>query len=124
MHLPLTSDFKNCFIDKTYKTMKGFQKCFNSEDIFTIPDFSLMILHVLAPVTLEQIFTFNKKCIKFFCRNDEFDVKTFDSDQLEKLGEYFCDIVNCSFKSRVFPECEKNAYVRPMLKKKTVIQIF
>ena len=54
-----------------------------------------------------------------FCRNDAFDIKTFDSEQLEKIAEYFCDLVNCSFKSGVFPECEKIAFVRPMLKKES-----
>ena len=63
----------------------------------------------------EQIFTFIKKLNKNFCQNDAFDIKTFDSEKLEKLAEKCCDPVNCSFKSEIFPECEKNA---------SVIQIF
>ena len=64
-------------------------------------------MYVLEPVTIKQIFTFIKKMNKTFCRNDAFDIKTFDSEQLEKIAEYFCDLNICSFKSGVFPECEK-----------------
>ena len=62
---------------------------------------------VLAPVTIEQIFTFIKKMYKTFCRNDAFDIKIFDSKQLEKLAENYCNLVNLSFKSGIFPEREK-----------------
>ena len=55
---------------------------------------------------------------KSFCRNDAFDLKTFDSEQLEKIPEYYCDVVKCSFKSRICPEHEKIAFARPMLKKR------
>ena len=54
---------------------------------------------------------------KTFCRSDEFDIKTFDSEHLEKLTEYYCNLVNCSFKSGIFSECEKTAFVWPMPKK-------
>ena len=53
---------------------------------------------------------------KTFCRNDAFDIKTFNSDQLEKIAEYYCDLVNYSFKSGIFPECENNTFVRPIIK--------
>ena len=56
---------------------------------------------------------------KTFCRNNAFDIKTSDSEQLEKIAEYCCDLVKCSFKSGIFPECEKLTFVRPMLKKYT-----
>ena len=52
-----------------------------------------------------------------FYRNDSFEMKTFDSEQVEKLSEYYCDLVNCSFKSGIFPECKKIAFVPSMLKK-------
>ena len=54
---------------------------------------------------------------KIFCPNDAFDTKTFESEQLEKLVKYYCDLVKYFFKSGYFPEFEKNASVRPMLKK-------
>ena len=79
-------------------------------------------MYVLAPVTFEQIFTFIENMNKTFCRNDAFDLKTFDSEPIDKLAEYNYDLVNCSFKSGIFPECEKIAFHRPKLKK-TVIQI-
>ena len=41
-------------------------------------------MYVLAPVTVEQTFTFIKKIDKTFCRNDAFEIKAFDSEQLEK----------------------------------------
>ena len=75
-------------------------------------------MYVLAPVTIEQIFTFTKKIIKTICQNDAFDIKIFVSDQLEKLTDYYCNIVHCSLKSQLFSEFEKIAFVRPMLKKK------
>ena len=54
---------------------------------------------------------------EIFCRNDAFDIKTFVSEQLEKKAEYYCDLVYCSFKSGIFPECENIAFLSPMLKK-------
>ena len=44
---------------------------------------------------------------KILCRNDALDIKTFDSEQLKNIAEYYCDLVNCLFKSGTFPECEK-----------------
>ena len=55
---------------------------------------------------------------KTFCRNDAYDIKTFDSEHLEKIAEYFCDIVNCSFKSGIFPECEKNCFCQANAEKR------
>ena len=69
---------------KIDETMRGFDKCNNSDDIFSIPDFPLNTMYVLAPVTIEQVFTFIKQMIKTFCRNDAFYIKTFDSEQLDK----------------------------------------
>ena len=51
--LPLANDFKNFFIDKIVEIMRGIHNCYNSEDIFSIPDFPLNTMYVLAPVTAE-----------------------------------------------------------------------
>ena len=59
--LPLANDFQIFFIDKIDEIMRGFDNCNKSEDIFSIPDFPLNTMHVLALVTIEQIFTFKKK---------------------------------------------------------------
>ena len=68
-------------------------------------------MYVLIPVTIEQIFTFiRKKKNKTFCQNDAFDIKTFDSEKLEKLAEYYCNPVGCYFKSGVFHECVQNCF--------------
>ena len=88
--------------------MSDSRNCHNSEDIFSIPDFPPETMYVLAPVTIKLIFSFIKEMNKTFCQNDAFDIKTFDSEQLEKHAEYYCDLVKCSFESRIFPECEKN----------------
>ena len=56
---------------------------------------------------------------KTFCRNEPYVIKTFDSEQLEKPAKYYCDLVNCSFKCRIFPECEKIAFARTMLRKES-----
>ena len=58
--LPLANDFKNFFY-RIDETMRGFHSCYNSEDIFSTPDFPLNTMYVLAPVTNEQLFTFIKK---------------------------------------------------------------
>ena len=50
------------------------------------------------------------------CRNDAIDIKTFDSEHLQKLAEYYRNLFNCSFKSGNLPECEKVAFVRTSLK--------
>ena len=107
MPVPLANDFKIFFIDIIDEILRGFHSCHKSEDIFSIPDFPLNSMYVLAHVTIEQIFTFFKKMNKTFCRNDAFDIKTLDSDQLKKKAEYYCDLVNYLFKSGIFPECEK-----------------
>ena len=88
--------------------MRSLLHCRKSEDIFSIPDFPLNTMYVLAPVTIEQLFTFIKKITKTFCRNDAFDIKIFDYEQLDKIVEYYYDLVKCSFKSGIFPECKKN----------------
>ena len=49
--------------------------------------------------------------------NDSFDISKFKPEQLQKLSFHFCEIINSSFKNGTFPECEKMAYVRPMIKK-------
>ena len=59
-----------------------------------------------------------------FCRNDAFDIKTFDSEQLETLAEHYCGLVNCSFKSGIFPECEKSAFDPAMPKKRQRFRYF
>ena len=82
LSLPLANDFMNFFIDKIDKIMRDFKKWHNSEDIFSIADFSLKTMYVLAPVTIEQILTFTKKINKNSCRHDAFDIKTFHSNQL------------------------------------------
>ena len=87
MPLQLSNDFKNFFIDEIDETMRGFQNSKTSEDIFSSPDSPLKTMYVLASVTIEQTFTFIKKMSKTFCRNDVFDIETFDSEQLEKLAE-------------------------------------
>ena len=46
-------------------------------------------MFVLAPVTIEKIFTlFEKKINRTLGRNDTFDIEIFDLEQLEKLAEY------------------------------------
>ena len=104
--------------------MRGLLNSHITEDIFSIPHFPLKTMYVLVPVTIEQIFTFIIKMKKTFCRNDALDTKTYVSEQTEKVAEYYCDFVNCSFKSGVFSECEKIGFVGPIVKKSTVIQIF
>ena len=82
--------------------MSDSRNCHNSEDSFSIPDFPPETMYVLALVTIKLIFTFIKEMDKNFCRNDEFDIKTLDSEQFEKLAEYYFDFVNCYFKSGLF----------------------
>ena len=60
---------------------------------------------------------------KTFSRNDVFDIKAFDSEKLKKLAEYYCDVVNLSFKFGIFRECEEIACVRPMLKKVSYLDV-
>ena len=56
--------------------MRGFHNYHSSGDTFSIPDCPLNTMYVLAPVTIEHIFTFIKKMNKTICRNDAFDIKT------------------------------------------------
>ena len=65
-----------------------------------LPQFSMTkdqhLLYLLAPVTIEQIFTFIINNNKTFCQKDTFGLKTFDSEHLEKTAEYNCDFVKFS----------------------------
>ena len=63
------------------------------------------------------------KMNKILCRNNAFDIRTFNSERLEKQAEDYFNVVNCSFESETFPECEKTAFVWGMLKK-TMIEMF
>ena len=104
--------------------MRIFQKCQNSEDIFSIPDFPLKIMYTLATFTIERIFAFINKMNKTCYRYDTFDIKTLESEQSEnKPNEYYLKIVRCYFKSGNFLECEKIVFNRPKLKKDSVRDI-
>ena len=72
---------------------------------------------ILAPVGVEQTFTFIEKGMKLSVRS-AFDIKTFDPEQLEKIVDYYCDVVNCSYRTGTSPECVKNVFMKPMLTKK------
>ena len=59
---------------------------------------------------------FIKKIDKIFCRNDANYIKSFVPEQIVKLAEYYCNLVNC-FNFGTFPECVKVSFVRPIVKK-------
>ena len=115
--LQLANDFKQFFIEKIDTIFNSFQDDNNSADNFTIPDFPIQSMNILSPVTTHEVLKYMGRMNKTFCSNDSFDIRKFESSQLKPLATYLCDIVNCSFKNGIFPECEKMAYVRPMVKK-------
>ena len=60
--LSQANDCKDFFIDKIDQLMRGFQTFPNSEDVFfSISDFPLVSMCILAPATVEQLLIFIKK---------------------------------------------------------------
>jgi len=115
--IKLANDFKQFFIQKIYIIVNSFQCNSNTAEFFSIPDFPIQSMNILAPVTTEKISTYVSKMNKTYCSNDSFDITNFKPEQLRSVASYLCEIVNSSFRSEKFPECEKFAYVRPMIKK-------
>ena len=54
---------------------------------------------------------------KTHCQNDPIDIRGLDFKKFPELISYYCDIINLSFQTGKFPEEEKFAYVRPLIKK-------
>ena len=115
--IKLANDFKQFFIQKIDIIVNSFQYNSNATEFFSIPDFPIQSMNILAPVTIEKISTYVSKMNKTYCSNDSFDITTFKPEQMRSVASYLCEIVNSSFRSGKFPECEKIAYIRPMIKK-------
>ena len=57
----------------------------------------------------------SERCIRY---------KMFDPKQIEKLAEYYCDLVNCSFYPDLSLNLKKIAFVRRMFKKRQWFRYF
>ena len=115
--IDLANDFKQFFIQKIDTILHSFQSTNSPSETIEIPDLPISPLNILAPVTVENVCSYVSKMNKTYCFNDTFDISLFEPEQIQKLALYFCEIINNSFGSGIFPECEKMAYVRPMIKK-------
>ena len=72
------NDFKVFFIDMIDDIMRG-----------------LKIWHCsVLLVTVKQLIVFIIKMNKAVCLNDAFEIKHFESEQLEKLASYYGEFVN------------------------------
>ena len=58
--LPIANNFKDVFINKIERLMRGLQNCHILEEFFSIPDFPLKTMCTLAHITIQQATIFMK----------------------------------------------------------------
>ena len=69
------------------------------------------------PVDEAEVAAILRKMKKTYCSNDPCDLRAFNFDIIcGVLSEIFSVIINASFSSGIFPQTEKSAIVRPLLK--------
>ena len=113
----LANDFRNFFINKVNHIVSSFDDDASTSNI-TLPDLPVRILSRFSPVTEEEALQILRSMNKTYCLNDPFDAKQLNLDDYgQSVSAIFADIANHSFSSGVFPESEKFALVKPLLKK-------
>ena len=75
-------------------------------------------MNVFPPITHESVLKLIRNMKKSFCLNDPIDIRKVDLENCGAgLAKIYVKLINLSFKSGVFPEAEKFAYVKPLIKK-------
>ena len=82
-----------------------------------IPDFPILSSTNFAEMSKEEILRIVRTVNKTNCPNDPFNIRKMSSGMiLEPISTIFPDIVNTSFSIGKFPESEKYAVIKPLLK--------
>ena len=116
--LDVANKFKDFFIVKIDRIVMSFETCSITEEIYSIPDFPLEMLKVFPPTTPEEVLKIMKNMKKSFCKSDPIDVRKINMESHGlQLAEIYSDLINHSFHCGEFPEAEKFAHVRPLIKK-------
>ena len=82
-----------------------------------IPDFPIFFLTNFAEMIKKEIIFIVRTVNKTNCANDPFNIRKISSEIiLDPITTILTDMVNSSFSTSVFPESEKYAVVKPLLK--------
>ena len=112
----LAENFKTFFITKIENLNSTFSQYENSHSSH-IPDFPLIGLNNFSIVNENDVLKMLQELNQTNCSNDPFNMKLLKQDDVaKKIINVFVDIINESFRSGVFPDSEKLAIVRPLLK--------
>ena len=112
----LAENFKDFFIKKVEDINSSIAQSV-PESVSHIPDFPLVGLSQFHPVTEDNVREIIRSMNKTNCCNDPFVMKMLDLPVvLASLCAVIKDIINASFSSGIFPESEKHAIVRPLIK--------
>ena len=112
----LANNFKNFFVQKIEKINSSFSENIPS-NMSHLPDFPLIGLNQLTPVDKSEIKTILLNLNKTNCTIDPYDLKKIALDEvLDSVSSVFTTIINAVFESGIFPQSEKSAIVRPLLK--------
>ena len=115
----LADKFKTFFTEKVDIINREFETNTNPLHYTNIlaPEFPLKQFDSFASVTPSHVIFLLKKANKTNCLNDPFNVKLIEFDKiLEPLACTYADLINCSFRTGLFPESEKFAIIRPKIK--------
>ena len=112
----LSENFKDYFINK----IEDLRSTIEETEIPTyshIPDYPLIGFKKFKHVTKEEVSKMIGEINKTHCSRDPYDIKLLNlNDAKETLADMWADIINSSFDSGTFPDNEKQAIVRPLLK--------
>ena len=112
----LANDFKDHFIGKIRLIVESFDLGFSAERYF-LPDIPVRKFDSFLPVSVEDTLKLVLSVNKTHCLNDPIDVRKLSFEKCHNLAIHYCDIINLSLSSGIFPESEKCAFVRPLIKK-------
>ena len=114
----LANNFKDFFISKIDSINSIFQGS-NASIGEMYPDFPLKKFSEFAPVSDEKLEKVISRVKRTFCLNDPINVKLLNFDVIMKpFVGIMGGIVNRSFQCGEFPQAEKFAYIKPVVKGK------
>ena len=114
-NVDLANKFKDYFIDKIDNINENFPDSLGSYNYTA--ELPVKIFDKFSPITDENVTELISQMNKTHCQNDPIDVRGLDFNKFPDIFSYYCDIINLSFQTGKFPEEEKFAYVRPLIKK-------
>ena len=113
----LADDFQKFFVDKIDNIVASFGT--NSvSNFFLYPDFPIKALKCFLPITPEKTLNIMRSMNKTYSNNDTMSIKKVDMDNDgHNFAIILSEIINSSFHDGIFPNQEKFAFIRPLVKK-------